>query len=83
MAETINALMRVRFDLYNAKRVQICVSTKNEKSRKIPEKLNFKLEGEMENYFINFTTHKVNNGLLYICCHSDSLPALKVTVHSQ
>ncbi len=42
MSEAVNALTRVCFDLYEAKRVQIIISSSNEKSRKLAEKLQFK-----------------------------------------
>lgn len=76
MTEAINALTRACFDLYQAKRVEIKISSENGKSIRLAQKLNFKLEAEMQNYFINFFTNEVHNGFLYSCCQPNVLPPL-------
>lgn len=80
MTEAVGALTQVCLDLFKAKRVQICLSSENEKSRKVVEKLNFKLEGKLENYFVNFETNKISDGLLFSCCHPSNLPSLDIHV---
>lgn len=82
MSEAVNALTRTCFTLYKANRVQIKISSENRKSQALAERLNFNLEANMENYFYNFATNKINNGLLYACCNLDLLPTLNVTVNS-
>lgn len=80
MTEAVNALSKVCFLIYDAKRVQIKISSNNEKSKRIPERLGFKLEAEMQNYFIDFVTNKVTNGLLYSCCNKESLAPLDINI---
>jgi len=80
MTEAINTLTQACFLFYNAKRIQIKISSDNTRSIRITKKLGFKLEGEMENYFINFMTKKVGNGLLFSCCDINVLPNLAISV---
>lgn len=80
MTEAINALARASFQVYAAKRIQIKVSVSNSKSIAIPQKLGFKLEAEMENYFFNFVTENVTNGLLFSCCDIKNLPPLNISL---
>ena len=81
MTEAVNALSRACFQVYDAKRVQIKISLDNEKSHAIPKNLGFKLEGQMENYFINLATNEVTNGLMYSCCHKENLAPLDIEIN--
>lgn len=80
MTEAVNALSQACFLFYNAKRVQIKISADNTRSIKVAKKLGFQLEGEMKNYFINFVTKRVINGLLFSCCDISILPTLTIDV---
>jgi len=52
MTEAVNALSRGCFIIYKAKRIEIKIFVNNNKSKAIPVKLGFNMEGELENYFI-------------------------------
>lgn len=80
MTEAVNALSQTCFLFYGAKRVQIKIASNNVKSISIAKRLNFELEGQMKNYFVNFVTKEITNGLLYSCCRIDTLPALAVEI---
>lgn len=77
MTEAVNALTRLCFDVYGAKRVQISASVKNPKSLAVPKRLNFNLEGELQNYSLHLSTKEVTNSLMYACCSLDKLPSLE------
>lgn len=76
MTEAVNALTRLTFKLYQAKRVEIKIFVNNKKSRALAERLGFKLEAIMENYFIDFRTNEIIDGVLYACCDTQPLPKL-------
>ncbi len=78
--EAINALSRACFTMYDAKRIQGKIFLNNNKSKSILEKLKFKLEGELENYFLDFVTRDIRNGLIYSCCNINSLPFLEIDI---
>jgi len=80
MSEAVNALSRACFTVYAAKRISIQIFVNNDKSNAIPRKLGFKMEGEMENHFINFVNKEVTNGFLYACCDINNLPPLEVGI---
>lgn len=81
MTEAVNALTRASFQVYGAKRIEIKIFENNKKSKRVPEKLGFTLEGEMKNYFINLITKDVMNGLLYACRNPNSLPTLTMDIY--
>ncbi len=74
MTETVNALTRLTIKLYGAKRVEIKTFVNNPKSFNIPERLNFTKEARLENYFIDFVTQDILDGLMYTCCDCNQLP---------
>lgn len=80
MTEAVNALTRGSFILYDAKRVEVKVFVTNQKSRAIPERLGFKSEAILENYFIEFVTHEILDGAIYACTHINDLPPLKMEI---
>ncbi|WP_131783663.1 GNAT family N-acetyltransferase [Legionella gresilensis] len=80
MSEAVNALTRACFILYGAKRIQIKIATYNQKSNALAKKLGFQLEGEMRNFFINFTTQQISNGNLYSCINLEVLPELDIKI---
>ncbi len=65
MTEAVNALTRLTFILYKAKRVEIKIFINNKKSRALAERLRFKLEAIMKNYFIDFVTNEIVDGVVY------------------
>ena len=80
MTEAVNALSRACFTVYQAKRISIKIFLNNDKSKALPLRLGFKIEGELQNYFINFASEEVVDCLLYACCNIDSLPPLKIQI---
>jgi len=80
MTEAINALSRACFLVNDAKRIQAKIFVNHNISKSILARLKFKQEGEMENYFYNFSTRKITNGLLYSCCSVENLPPLEIKV---
>lgn len=77
MSEAVNAVSRLCFTVYGAKRVQISASITNSKSLSIPKRLNFTLEGELKNYAMNLQENVATNSLMYACCSEGVLPSLK------
>lgn len=49
MTETVSALTNLGFQLFTFKRIEIRCEANNTKSRAIPEKLGFELEGVLRN----------------------------------
>ena len=80
MSEAVSALTRACFDFYDAKRIQIKISSDNDNSKGIPKRLNFKFECEVENYFFNHVTKQVTSGIQYSCCSKELLPDMKLEV---
>jgi len=78
MTEAVNALSRLTFDLYQAKRVEIKIFVNNRKSRALAERLGFKFESIMKNYFIDFVTNEIIDGAVYACCDAQALPILNL-----
>jgi len=74
MTEAVNALTQVSIKFYDAKRVEIKTFINNPKSYKIPERLNFNKEAKLENYFIDFVTQDILDGLMYTCSDVRRLP---------
>lgn len=80
MTEAVNALSRACFTVYNAKRISVKIFVNNYKSKAIPIRLGFQMEGELENYFIDFVREEITNCLLYSCCNINNLPHLKIDI---
>lgn len=78
MTEAVLALTYVTIKLYHAKRVEIKTFVNNPKSYKIAERLNYKQESRLENYFIDFVTQEILDGYLYTCCDLNQLPKIEL-----
>lgn len=50
MTEAVKCLTNFAFEKLNAERVEICADSKNVKSRNIPERLGFELEGILKSF---------------------------------
>ncbi len=79
MTEALNALARVTFTAYQAKRIDIKAFVNNQKSRTLAERLGFQLEAIMKNYFIDFVTNEITDGAMYACCDIEQLPKIEFT----
>ncbi|MDG5472184.1 GNAT family N-acetyltransferase [Jeotgalibacillus sp. ET6] len=65
MTEAVEGIARFAFNSLNAQRVEIRCDAENSKSRAIPEKLGFKLEGILQNNDINPVTKKLIDTCVY------------------
>ena len=77
MTEAVNALTRLCFEVYGAKRVQISASIKNPKSLNIPKRLNFTLEGRLKNHSMHLSEKEVTDSIMYACYSPNELPELE------
>ena len=62
MTGSVRKLLKVGFDDYNLNRIEIACATENFKSRAIPERLGFKLEGVLrgrENLYGKYVDHAI------------------------
>ena len=82
MSEAVNALSQLTFMLYDAKRIEIKIFVNNQKSRMLAERLGFKQEVVLENYFIDFVTGDIVNGVMYICCDVNQLSKLNLSIQA-
>lgn len=80
MTEAVNALSQLTFTLYDAKRIDIKIFVDNQKSRALAERSGFKLEAVLENYFIDFVTQDIVDGVMYVCCDVNQLPKLNLSI---
>lgn len=78
MTEAVNALTWLTFNLYKAKRVEIKIFINNKRSRALAERLGFKLEAIMKNYFIDFVTNEIVDGVMYAYCDMQRLQKLNL-----
>lgn len=78
MTEAVNALTQYAFKQLQVKRITITCDIRNDKSRKIPERLGFCLEGTLK--FNRLTIEgELSNTLIFARYNLDGLPALEVT----
>lgn len=63
--ETANLLTDFAFNFLNANRVEIRMDTKNNASRKIPEKLGFQLEGILKNVSLSADGNDLRDACVY------------------
>lgn len=82
MSEAVNALSQLTFTLYDAKRIEIKIFVNNPKSRRLAERLGFRQEVVLENYFIDFLTQDIVNGVTYVCCDVKQLPKLNSSIRA-
>ncbi len=77
ITEAINALTRYMLVELGAKRVEINCEERNVKSAKVAERLNFTLEGKLENHRLDATQRIVTASLIYSCTDIAQLPPLE------
>lgn len=68
--------------LYDAKRIEIKIFVNNQKSRRLAERLGFRQEVVLENYFIDFVTQDITNGVAYVCCDVNQLSKLNLSIQA-
>lgn len=78
MTETVNAIARYAFLEFKAKRIEIRCDITNVRSKKIPERLGFRLEATLKNDRINVQTQAPSDTLIYALHDLASLPPLSV-----
>lgn len=78
ITESSNAITRFAFDEFNAKSMIIRADDDNFKSRAIPERLNFELDGILRASEVNVVTGEPRDVAYYSCLNTAKLPALKV-----
>lgn len=79
ITEAANALTQYAFKVMQAKRVVITCDIDNERSKKIPEKLGYKLEAVMKSNRIKPVTGEVTDTLVYVRIDLQDLPELAVS----
>lgn len=65
MTEAVNRIMDFAFQTLNAKRIEIRCDSKNVKSRAIPERLNFTLEGTLKNEGISVNSKELRDTCIF------------------
>lgn len=78
ITEAINAITRYAFLELKAKRIEIRCDIANVRSKKIPERLGFQLEGTLRNHRINPQTKALSDTVIYARINLDHLPELNV-----
>lgn len=79
MLEAINALTRYAFEELKFNRFAITCDIDNLKSKQIPEKLGFELEGTLKNHRLKPQTNRLSDTLVYARHNLINLPELTVT----
>lgn len=79
MTEAINALTQYAFKQLHVKRLAITCDIKNLRSKKIPERLGYCLEGVLKNHRIDPESGAISDTLLYARYDLEGLPPLSVT----
>lgn len=79
MTEAINALTQYAFKQLLVKRICITCDISNVRSKKIPERLNYSLEGILKSNRRNLLTNEISDTLVYAKYDLSDLPDLKVT----
>ena len=65
-----------------APNIEIKIFVNNPKSRRLAERLGFRQEVVLENYFIDFLTQDIVNGVTYVCCDVKQLPKLNSSIRA-
>lgn len=79
MTEAINAITQYAFKQLHVKRIAITCSVDNVRSRKIPERLNYILEGILKANRVKPGSREVTDTLVFAKYSLDNLPPLPVT----
>jgi ribosomal-protein-serine acetyltransferase len=79
MTEAINALTQYAFKQLDVRRITITCDVNNVRSKKIPERLGYVLEGTLKANRKNHVTGEISNTLIYSRYDLNSLPNLDVT----
>lgn len=83
ITEALNAITQYAFKVIKAKRITITCDTDNEKSKKIPEKLGYKLESIMKSNRIKIHTGEVSDTLVLVRNDLLNLPEIEVSWGNQ
>jgi RimJ/RimL family protein N-acetyltransferase len=79
MTEAINAITQYAFKQLCVKRIAITCSIDNVRSRKIPERSNYVLEGVLKANRLKPGSREVTDTLVFAKYSLDNLPSLSVT----
>lgn len=83
ITEAINALTQYAFKQLKAKRMTITCDVDNDRSKKIPEKLGYKLESIMKANRIKPITGEISDTLVYVRTDLVGLPELTVSLGNE
>ncbi len=78
MTEAVNAIIQYAFKQLGMKRVSITCDVSNERSRKIPERLHYSLEGQLKCNRKNLKSGELSHTLIYAKYDLSGLPSLTV-----
>jgi ribosomal-protein-serine acetyltransferase len=79
ITEAVNAITQYAFKVLDVKRIAITCDTDNERSKKIPERLGYRLESIMRANKIKPISGEVADTLVYVRNDLNDLPELEVT----
>ena len=79
MTEAVNAITQYAFKQLDVKRITITCDIANIRSKKIPERLGFSLEGTLKRNRRNLLTNEISDTLIYSRYDLKGLPDLAVT----
>lgn len=79
MTEAVNAITRYAIQHLGVKRIEIRCDVTNERSRKIPEILNFHLEATLKSNRLNTMNGEISDTLLFVKHDLHGLPDIEVT----
>lgn len=78
MTEAVNALTQYAFKELQVKRIAITCDTHNIKSKNIPERLGYSLEGELK-YNRRTNDNQISNTYIFARYNLDDMPKLEIT----
>lgn len=79
ITEAINAITQYAFKVIKTKRIAITCDIDNERSKKIPERLHYKLESIVKSNRLKPVTHEITDTLVYARTDLIDLPELQVS----
>lgn len=79
MSEAVNALTRYAFLALGVVRCSIYCGVDNERSKKIPQRLNYTLEGVLKNNVRKVQTNELTDTAIYAIYDLNNLPPLEVS----